>query len=66
MTEPLLLIFIGAFIGWNFPQPIWAKWIQAKAVGVFGRVKSKFSKKTPEKAADITPVKKPVAKNPLL
>ena len=46
MTEPLLLIMIGAFIGWNFPQPVWAKWVQAKTVSVFGRFKAKFSKKS--------------------
>jgi hypothetical protein len=46
MTETLILILIGAFIGWNFPQPIWAKWIQAKATTVFGKFKAKFSKKS--------------------
>jgi hypothetical protein len=25
-------VLIGAFIGWNFPQPWWAKYIQGKVV----------------------------------
>ena len=24
---------VGAFIGWNLPQPPWAVWLQAKIVG---------------------------------
>lgn len=28
-------VLIGAFIGWNFPQPWWAKYIQAKVVAKF-------------------------------
>lgn len=28
----LFWILIGAFIGWNFPQPSWAKYIQEKIV----------------------------------
>jgi len=30
MLEALLFILIGAFIGWNLPQPEWSKIIQAK------------------------------------
>lgn len=30
MIDILLWIAVGAFIGWNFPQPIWAKVVQAK------------------------------------
>jgi hypothetical protein len=26
----LFWVLIGAFIGWNFPQPWWAKYIQDK------------------------------------
>ena len=29
----LFLVLIGAFIGWNFPQPWWAKYIQKKISG---------------------------------
>jgi hypothetical protein len=25
MLETLLLLAAGAFVGWNFPQPFWAK-----------------------------------------
>lgn len=37
----LLWLLIGAFIGWSFPQPMWAKVLQAKVVEMF---KSFFSK----------------------
>jgi len=30
MLDTLLWIAVGAFVGWNFPQPSWAKAIQAK------------------------------------
>lgn len=30
MLDTLFWIGIGAFVGWNFPQPFWAKMIQAK------------------------------------
>ena len=30
MFETLFWIFVGAFVGWNFPQPDFAKNIQAK------------------------------------
>lgn len=28
MIDMLLYIAAGAFIGWNFPQPAYAKWLQ--------------------------------------
>jgi hypothetical protein len=28
----LFWVLIGAFIGWNFPQPWWAKYIQDKII----------------------------------
>ncbi len=31
----LFWFVIGALVGWNFPQPIWAKLIQAKVVDFF-------------------------------
>jgi hypothetical protein len=46
MTNTILLVLIGAFIGWNLPQPIWAKWIQAKAVSLFKKIQAKFTKKS--------------------
>jgi len=30
MLETLLWIAVGAFVGWNLPQPSWAKAIQEK------------------------------------
>jgi hypothetical protein len=30
MLDTLLWLAVGAFIGWNFPQPSWAKTIQEK------------------------------------
>ncbi len=30
MTNVLFWILIGAFIGWNFPQPWWAQLMQKK------------------------------------
>jgi hypothetical protein len=30
MTDTLLWVLLGAFIGWNFPQPFWAVWMQNK------------------------------------
>lgn len=30
MMDTLIWIAVGAFIGWNFPQPFWAKAIQEK------------------------------------
>jgi hypothetical protein len=30
MIEVLIYILIGTFIGWNLPQPVWARTIQEK------------------------------------
>jgi hypothetical protein len=30
MLETLFWILVGTFVGWNLPQPQWAKNIQAK------------------------------------
>lgn len=30
MTDILLWVAVGAFVGWNFPQPFWAVWFQNK------------------------------------
>ena len=35
MLETLFWLALGAFIGWNFPQPEVAKNIQAKVIAVF-------------------------------
>lgn len=44
MSNTLILLLIGAFIGWNLPQPGWAKWLQSKVVALFGKIKAKFNK----------------------
>jgi hypothetical protein len=30
MLDILFWVAVGAFVGWNFPQPFWAKAIQEK------------------------------------
>jgi hypothetical protein len=30
MTDTIMWILVGAFVGWNFPQPFWAKIVQEK------------------------------------
>jgi hypothetical protein len=30
MLETMFYILVGAFVGWNFPQPFWAKIIEEK------------------------------------
>lgn len=35
MLETIFWLALGAFIGWNFPQPEFAKAIQAKVLAVF-------------------------------
>jgi hypothetical protein len=35
MLETLFWLALGAFIGWNFPQPDFAKTIQARVLAIF-------------------------------
>jgi len=35
MIEAIIFILIGAFIGWNLPQPQWAKSTQSKILNFF-------------------------------
>lgn len=37
MLETLFWLALGAFIGWNFPQPEFAKRIQVKVLGIFSK-----------------------------
>ena len=37
MLETLLYLFLGAFVGWNVPQPQFAKNIQAKVLSMFSK-----------------------------
>ena len=35
MLETLFWLAVGAFVGWNFPQPEFAKRMQARVIAVF-------------------------------
>lgn len=35
MIEMLIWLAVGAFVGWNFPQPEFAKNIQSRVMGMF-------------------------------
>jgi hypothetical protein len=37
----LLILIIGIFIGWNLPQPVWAKDIQDKLLGMIRGITGK-------------------------
>ena len=37
----LLILIIGIFIGWNLPQPVWAKALQDKLVGTIRSIGNK-------------------------
>lgn len=34
MLDTLLLILLGAFVGWHFPEPFWAKVIKEKILNL--------------------------------
>jgi hypothetical protein len=34
MLDILFWIAIGAFVGWHFPEPIWAKMVKEKVLGM--------------------------------
>lgn len=38
--ETILWIILGMFIGWNLPQPVYAKWFQTKVIQLFQKLKS--------------------------
>jgi hypothetical protein len=37
MLETIFWIAVGALVGWNFPQPQFAKNLQAKLLGMFSK-----------------------------
>jgi hypothetical protein len=37
MLDTLLWIAVGAFIGWNMPQPSWAKLVQARIIAMINK-----------------------------
>jgi hypothetical protein len=39
MTDILLWLAVGAFIGWNFPQPFWATFVEQKVRELFSKAK---------------------------
>jgi hypothetical protein len=39
MLDTLFWIAVGAFVGWNFPQPVWARAIQAKIQAIITKGK---------------------------
>jgi len=39
MLDTIFWIAVGAFVGWNFPQPFWARAIQAKIQSVITKGK---------------------------
>jgi hypothetical protein len=39
MLDTVLWIAVGAFVGWNFPQPFWAKMIQDKIKSMINKGK---------------------------
>lgn len=41
MIETLFFIAVGIVIGWNLPQPVWAKELQDKAVRAIRDLTSK-------------------------
>ena len=34
MLDTIFLLLVGAFIGWHFPDPCWAKVIKAKVLSM--------------------------------
>lgn len=45
MTSVLFWIAIGLIIGWNLPQPGWAKFLQDKLLGFFRKLVAAVRKK---------------------
>lgn len=39
MLDSVLLVLLGAFVGWHFPEPSWAKFIKAKIADMIEKSK---------------------------
>lgn len=39
MLDSVLLLLLGAFIGWHFPEPSWAKFVKAKVADAIEKSK---------------------------
>ena len=37
MLDIILWIAVGAFVGWNLPQPLWAKAVQEKVQALLAK-----------------------------
>lgn len=37
MLDILFWVAVGAFVGWNFPQPFWAVYLQKKVQDSFNK-----------------------------
>lgn len=37
MLDTVFWILVGAFIGWHFPEPSWAKIVKAKLLSLVGK-----------------------------
>jgi hypothetical protein len=37
MLDTLFWILVGAFVGWHFPQPAWAKLIEEKVLSLISK-----------------------------
>jgi hypothetical protein len=41
MLDTLFWIAVGAFVGWNFPQPAYARWFQEWVVSQWNKLTNK-------------------------
>lgn len=39
MLDIIFWVLVGAFIGWHFPEPWWAKALKEKVIGMFNKTK---------------------------
>lgn len=37
MLDIIFWVLVGAFVGWHFPEPFWAKMIKEKALALINR-----------------------------
>lgn len=37
MLDVLFWVTLGAFVGWHFPEPFWAKALKNKVTGMFAK-----------------------------
>lgn len=37
MLDTIFWLLVGAFIGWHFPEPVWAKSMKEKILSMFGK-----------------------------